>query len=97
MSTPLNHPTNYHRLRGNLETLARDQRERADKCRPDDPTLEGNLTALIQIEAALERVNAGTYGLCGPCSRLIEPERLDALPAVALCIACEREPSPFLL
>ena len=69
----------------------------AGEGRPDDPTLEGNLTALIQIEAALERVNAGSYGLCGPCSRLIEPERLDALPAVALCSACECKLRPFVL
>ena len=97
MSTPLNHPTNYHQLRRNLVALARDHRQRADQCQPDDLALDGHLTALIQIEAALERLNGGSYGLCGRCARFVEPERLDALPAVVLCSACERELRPFRL
>ena len=97
MSTPLNHPTNYHQLRRNLLALARDHREGADQCRPDDPALDGHLTALLQIEAALERLNGGSYGLCGRCACSLEPERLDALPAVALCSACECKLRPFVL
>lgn len=42
------------------------------------------------IDAALARIEAGTYGTCTNCHRPIAPERLDALPWAALCIDCQR-------
>jgi DnaK suppressor protein len=35
---------------------------------------------LIEIENALARIDAGTYGLCEETEELIEPSRLKALP-----------------
>jgi len=38
------------------------------------------------IEAALGRIEAGTYGICTRCGRPIGEERLEALPWASLCI-----------
>jgi RNA polymerase-binding protein DksA len=43
-----------------------------------------------QVEAALERIEAGTFGSCEECGREISPERLDAVPYAPLCIDCAR-------
>ena len=42
---------------------------------------------LQQVEDALRRMDAGTYGLCDRCGRPIEKERLEALPYATLCLA----------
>jgi DnaK suppressor protein len=46
---------------------------------------------LAQVEAALERIEAGIYGTCQNCNRAIAKERLDALPYTASCIQCARQ------
>src|SRR6185312_4194265 len=45
---------------------------------------------LAAVDAALARLDAGTYGLCESCGKPIAPERLEALPSAALCIDCQR-------
>jgi DnaK suppressor protein len=50
--------------------------------------VQGKLKAL---EAALRRVEEGTYGLCEACGRAIEPERLAALPTATLCVVCAHQ------
>jgi RNA polymerase-binding protein DksA len=45
---------------------------------------------LRQVEEALERLTAGSYGTCRSCSRPIAAERLEAIPWAALCIDCAR-------
>jgi DnaK suppressor protein len=42
------------------------------------------------VEAALERIEAGTFGRCVRCGEAIAPERLDALPWAPRCIDCQR-------
>lgn len=49
---------------------------------------------LADIRAALERLDAGTYGDCTECGRPIDPERLEALPWAAHCIDCQRRLGP---
>lgn len=44
---------------------------------------------LAQIDAALARVAAGTYGVCAQCGNAIPGERLEAMPQVTLCVACQ--------
>ena len=43
-----------------------------------------------QVERALHRVEAGTYGICETCDDRIAPERLEVYPAGTECIACRR-------
>jgi DnaK suppressor protein len=51
-----------------------------------DYTLEENSgNVLREIEAALKRIDEGTFGLCSACGRPIEPERLEHLPWTTLC------------
>lgn len=42
-----------------------------------------------EIDRALEKIEAGTYGLCEQCGQPIPDARLQALPAAALCVACK--------
>ena len=43
---------------------------------------------LEEIDAALARLAAGSYGLCERCGRPIAGERLAALPAARRCVDC---------
>ena len=52
--------------------------------------VDGLRQRLIDLVAALERIEKGTYGLCVECGRDIAPERLEAVPAAALCIKCKQ-------
>ena len=45
---------------------------------------------LVEIEAALGRIDEGTYGLCTNCGRPIGEERLEAVPYATLCIEDKR-------
>ena len=46
---------------------------------------------MVQVEAALQRLDEGTYGTCARCGREIAVERLEALPYATLCITCQSE------
>ena len=43
---------------------------------------------LSEIALALERIKAGSYGICVRCGGPIGVERLDARPVVTTCITC---------
>ncbi len=43
---------------------------------------------LVQVEAALRRIDSGTYGLCVVCGGEIEEQRLAVLPSADRCIDC---------
>ena len=47
-------------------------------------------SVLAAIDAALARIPAGTFGLCGTCGQPIADARLEALPYTDLCIDCKR-------
>jgi len=52
-----------------------------------DFTLEENSNqVLTEIDAALKRIEGGTYGTCTKCGREIAAERLEAYPWASLCI-----------
>lgn len=42
--------------------------------------------SLDEVEAALQRLAEGTYGLCEVCAKPIGSARLEAMPAARLCI-----------
>ena len=44
-----------------------------------------------QVERALERLAAGSYGLCDDCGQAIPPKRLEARPTATLCISCQSQ------
>ena len=52
---------------------------------------ENSEEVLTQIDAALKRLDDGTYGTCARCGKEIAPERLEAYPWASLCIDCQRE------
>ena len=43
---------------------------------------------LDEIEAALARIDAGTYGSCTRCGTAIPEERLELRPFTATCVGC---------
>src|SRR5262245_15789709 len=43
---------------------------------------------LTEINAALEKFDGGTYGVCESCGGPIAEPRLEAMPAARLCITC---------
>jgi RNA polymerase-binding protein DksA len=45
---------------------------------------------LADVEAALRRMDTGTYGRCERCGEPIADERLEALPAARLCLRCKQ-------
>ena len=47
------------------------------------------ITTLREVEAALERMDRGTYGLCETCGAQIPPERLEARPYARQCVTCK--------
>ena len=60
--------------------------------RQGDEVLEAlgtaELTELRQIDAALDRLDDGSYGICVRCGNKISDERLAALPATPICRFC---------
>jgi DnaK suppressor protein len=57
-----------------------------------DYTLEEHSTqVLVEIDAALARIEAGTYGVCTSCGGEIPVARLEAYPWASLCIDCKRK------
>jgi RNA polymerase-binding protein DksA len=44
---------------------------------------------LLQVERALARLDAGTYGRCENCGNPIPKARLQAFPRATLCVACK--------
>ncbi len=53
--------------------------------------LENESFLLQEVNAALERLDNGTYGHCQQCRKAIIPERLEALPYVRYCVPCANE------
>ncbi len=55
--------------------------------RERDLSIENNIRDLLaKIDRALQRMDAGTYGICDRCGKPIEKARVKALPYVDLCI-----------
>ena len=72
-----NHP-------GDLATITLD--------REIDYTLEENEERVIAaIDAALERIENGSFGACQGCGQPIAAERLEAVPWTTQCIDCKRK------
>lgn len=46
---------------------------------------------LRNIDAALEKIEKGTFGVCEVCEKKINKTRLMALPHAGLCVECQRK------
>ncbi|MFF5481006.1 TraR/DksA family transcriptional regulator [Streptomyces sp. NPDC012935] len=59
-----------------------------------DPLVSAQKAALErvlkEIDAALTRVDDGTYGTCLGCAKPVPAERLEILPYTRYCVACQR-------
>ncbi|HXG76476.1 MAG TPA: TraR/DksA C4-type zinc finger protein [Gaiellaceae bacterium] len=56
-----------------------------------DVGLEENAEHLLEeVEAALRRIEEGSFGRCEACGRPIAPERLEAVPYARLCLEDKR-------
>ncbi len=56
-----------------------------------DYTLEENSeNVLKEIDKALKKIEAGTFGICETCGEPIAEERLAAIPYATQCIDCKR-------
>lgn len=99
--------TELAQLTGTLGVVrdARSDTSADDEHDPEGPTLSAEwsriagvhselATKAAAIEHALQRMTAGTYGLCQRCGQPISTERLDARPAAELCIDCARGLEP---
>ena len=71
----------------------RDDDDRAT-FREDDEVMEGigvkGEREITMIRAALDRIEAGTYGDCVTCGLPISEDRLDLLPATPYCRRCAK-------
>ena len=47
--------------------------------------------SLNEVEHALQKYEAGTYGLCDSCGQAIEQARLEAIPQASLCLSCKTQ------
>jgi len=59
--------------------------------RGTDMALEENLRSLLEeIEAALEKIAKGSYGICDNCGANIKLIRLDRIPYATMCVECQQ-------
>jgi DnaK suppressor protein len=47
-------------------------------------------TSLAQVDRALARIAAGSYGICESCGERIPEGRLKAMPESTVCVECAR-------
>lgn len=48
-----------------------------------------DIDELRDVEAAMQRIQLGTYGECVDCKTPIPQERLSAMPAASRCLSCQ--------
>lgn len=49
---------------------------------------------LRDVDAALDRIEAGDYGKCENCGKRISDERLESVPVTTLCAKCVNKINP---
>jgi DnaK suppressor protein len=54
--------------------------------------LDASREQLAAIDAALQRLETGRYGICERCGQPIGEERLAARPTAVTCISCAAKP-----
>jgi RNA polymerase-binding transcription factor DksA len=80
---------NWEAKRINAEDT--DMEEKADEVEEYDNllSLEHSLELKLKdVNGALEKISAGTYGICEKCGNEIEEKRLQVCPEAKLCMKC---------
>ncbi|CAN5253033.1 RNA polymerase-binding protein DksA [soil metagenome] len=89
----VNHESSLTEETGDLSTGAGELADTATETymRELDEGLEENADHLIaEVEAALRRIEEGTYGTCVVCGKPVAEARLEAVPWATLCIEDKR-------
>ncbi|HEU5130307.1 MAG TPA: TraR/DksA family transcriptional regulator [Glycomyces sp.] len=88
-----------------VDSIAVAQRERLSDTAGDDQVDSGSKTVehehevtvanaiaerIRQVSHALDRVDAGDYGICEKCGKPIPAARLAAFPSATLCVSCKQ-------
>ena len=61
-----------------------------------DAEIASATEALEDIDDALARIDAGSYGLCSGCRAEISFERLEAVPRARQCVSCQSRSTSLL-
>jgi DnaK suppressor protein len=79
-------------LRGMIEDVKEDLRALSSSLSDEQNGLliSRQTDFLRSLEAALRRAEEGKYGRCTSCGKLIEKERLEAVPHTQLCVPCKQ-------
>ena len=81
-------------MEDDLDAIARGEQQRVEWLKEfyfgsdQHVGLRNILDSLGEIDAALERIAAGTYGSCVHCAAGIPEERLELRPYAGSCVAC---------
>ncbi|MCQ9374755.1 TraR/DksA family transcriptional regulator [Methyloversatilis sp. XJ19-13] len=68
-----------------------DAPQRASDREIDLQRVEEDVARLADIDAALQRIAEGTYGICRECGADIPARRLEVAPQARYCVACEAQ------
>lgn len=74
---------------GSVKSEQVDDAEIIFEAERNQAVVDNDQRLLAQVQAALDRLDAGTYGKCVRCGKDINPKRLAALPYATLCIDCQ--------
>lgn len=77
-----------------LEKIPSDAGDRSEADRETDTTIsmaQRHAAELEEIDAALARIEDGSYGTCEECDANIGAPRLEAQPTARRCIACQEQ------
>lgn len=53
--------------------------------------IDHHVEEIREVEAAILRMSAGTFGLCVDCGQEVAAERLTAYPTAARCLRCQSQ------
>ncbi len=84
--------TRLHHIEKDLDRPANTDIEDRATEREDDEVMESmgksGLVEIEAIDAALGRIEAGTFGICIECGDEISADRLDIMPTATKCRKC---------
>ncbi|MEN3950112.1 TraR/DksA family transcriptional regulator [Iodidimonas sp. SYSU 1G8] len=79
-----------HDLRLPLDPDFAEQATDMESAEANQALEESSRAEIVQIRAALARIEEGEYGICTTCGDPIAEARLQALPYTPQCIECAR-------